>query len=180
MIPADQRLEAANAMLRQVVERLVVKLELLVLHGGTQIGLQRMAGLYLLVHLAGEETFVPAPVGLGVGKSDRRVAQQLVGLDSIVRGYRNAHGNAEFHLLLAAEEGFAELATDLVGKRGDVPRLLAASLQDRKFVRAETGKDILRACRGADALCHLLQDLVAGRNTKRVVDRLEPVEIEMH
>ena len=66
MVPADQRFEAADTSLREVIERLIMQLEFLFLNGCSEVCLQRVSQLHLRFHLTGEEALAFAPVRLGM------------------------------------------------------------------------------------------------------------------
>jgi hypothetical protein len=67
----------------------------------------------------------------------------------------------------------------MAGERGDGGRIaIAAELHDREFVAAEPRHRVVLGDAFAEAPCDLLQQHVADRMAKRVVDVLEVIEIE--
>ena len=61
---------------------------------------------------------------------------------------------------------------------GCVGNILYVSQHDEKFVSGQPSHSVLFAHRSLKAFCNVLQKKVADRMPERVVDVLEPVEIE--
>src|SRR5437764_10592587 len=86
MIPADQRLERADAVLLEIEQRLIVKLELVALDRQTEIGLELAALLRAFVEALFEEGVGPAPRFLGAIQREVGVPQQRLAVASVLRG----------------------------------------------------------------------------------------------
>ena len=85
MVPADQRLEAADLVAREIDDGLVVQLELAGRQRLAQVVLQRAARLHLRVHLRLEEAVGAAAVALGAVERQIGVPDQLVGARPVRR-----------------------------------------------------------------------------------------------
>ena len=95
MVPAQQRLEAADLVAREVDERLVVELELAVGQRLAQIDLQLAARLHVGVHVRLEEAVDAAPLGLGPVEGEIGVLEQLVGIGAVARRDGDADAGAD-------------------------------------------------------------------------------------
>ena len=67
---------------------------------------------------------------------------------------------------------------DFFGQQGGRRSIVDRHLKDRELVAAEPGHHITGANCARDSICRLLEEMVADRVPKRVVDVLEPVEVE--
>src|SRR5947208_15870851 len=92
MVPANQSLERADAVLFEVEQRLVVKLELASLDGEAQVGLELAALLRALVQALLEEGERAAARLLGAIQCEVRVSQQRLAVATVLR--RNGDANA--------------------------------------------------------------------------------------
>ena len=108
MIPADQGLEAADLVARQIDHRLVVELEFAGRQRLAQILLHDAAGLHLQVHRGLEEAESAAAVAFGAVQREVGVAQQLVGGQAVARADRDADAGADHGLMAVDVEGLAD------------------------------------------------------------------------
>ena len=136
MIPADEGLEAADFVARQIDDRLVVQLELAGRQRLAQVLLHDAAGLHLQVHLGFEEAERAASVALGAVEREVGVAQQLVGARTVAGADRDADADADDGLLAIDVIGLAQLLDDALRQRGGVGRFRDRGLHDDEFVAA--------------------------------------------
>jgi len=79
MAPADQRLEPADLVARQIDDRLVVEFELALRQRLAQVAFHGAPGQHLHVHFCLEDAEGASPAGLGPVESQVGVDEQLVG-----------------------------------------------------------------------------------------------------
>ena len=107
MIPADQGLEPADLVARQIDHRLVVEFELAGRQRLAQVLLHDAAGLHLQVHRGFEEAESAAAVAFRPVQREVRIAQQLVGVEAVAGADRDADAGADQDLLAVDVEGLA-------------------------------------------------------------------------
>src|ERR1017187_10429125 len=73
MIPANQGLESADFIVRQIYHRLIIEFELASRQGLAQVPFHDAAGLHLQVHRRLEEAECTAPVALGAVEREVRI-----------------------------------------------------------------------------------------------------------
>ena len=179
MVPADQRLKAADLAALQVHHRLIVELELARGQRLAQVLLHDAAGLHLLVHVRLEEAERAAAVALGAVKREVRIAQQLVRGLAIARADRDADAGADAGLMAVDVVGLAHPFDDLLRQRGGIAGIDDRGLDDDEFVAAGPRDGVGLADEAAQAVGNDLQQLVAGGMAEGIVHRLELVEVEM-
>ena len=179
MVPAQQRLEAADLAARKLDQRLIVELEFVGEQRLAQVELQPAALLHLRVHLRLEEMIGAAAVGLGAIERHVGVAQQLIGLVAVGRRHGNADAGADDDLMAVNLERLQQRFDDLGGKLAGLARA-GLALHDGKFVAAEARDRIDTAHHALQALGHRAQQRVADGMTERIVDALEAVKVEEH
>src|SRR5947199_9524895 len=79
-MPAQQRLARQDAARADVEDRLVIEIERLFLDCGTQVELERAAGLRTSLHFGFEPAPGAAVLGLGAVKRHIGVLQELIGV----------------------------------------------------------------------------------------------------
>jgi hypothetical protein len=180
MFPARQRLEAAQRIGLQRVQRLVGEGQLALADRAPQVGFELQAAAELFVQAGVEQREPALAFGLGLVHRQVGVAQHLVGLAvaHVAEGDADARrrpqlGAVDAHRLVQRlQHTLPEL------QHGGLARWLFD--QDRELVAAKPRDQVVRAHAVADALRRFLQQLVAGRVAERVVDVLEAVEVEEH
>ena len=92
MLPADQGFAAANFVVLEIDERLVIDRELALEQRVSQVLLETAAGLHALVHLRLEEAVGAAPFALGAVEREIRVLHEAIGIAAVgwCQGYADA------------------------------------------------------------------------------------------
>ena len=135
MVPAHQRLEAADPAVLEANDRLVVQLEFGVGDGRAEIDLERVARLQPPVHLPLEEPVGAAAVALGEIERHVGVLEQLIRAGAVGGRDRDADAGADLDRAAADLERLAEQVDDA---RGELAALLGArdrGLHDRRTRR---------------------------------------------
>ena len=179
MVPADQRLEAADLAARDLDDRLVIQLEFVGDERLAQVELQAPALLHLRVHFRLEEVVGAAAFRLGAIERHVGVAQELVGLVAVGRRHGDADAGADDHLMAVDFERLGERLDEFGGKLAGVGRP-GAALHDGEFVAAKAGHRIDAAHHALQPLGHRAEQRIADRMAERIVDALEAVEVEEH
>src|SRR4051812_8310659 len=176
-IPADERLDADQALVGDVEDRLVVDAELLALDGAAQVALGAQPDERVLAHLLVEELVAPAAALLRAVHRGVGLAQHRLGA---LRPRRDRDPDARRHEDLAAG-----LQRDRPLPRvGDAPRdgdrlALGRDLAaDDELVAAEARDGVRAADHLLEAGAEGDEQVVAGLVAERVVDRLELVDVE--
>ena len=182
MDPADQGLDPHDATALELDHRLVVQPVLLVFDRALQVRLELQALERGVVHRGLEDLVAALPPFLRHVHRDVGVAQQLLHIASTVavRG-RDADRRPHEHLLALEGERVLEHRHDAFGDVGGRHSLFAVLEQHGELVAPEPGGGVRRPQARAQPLPDLEEQLVSGRVPKRVVDRLEVVEVhEQH
>ena len=162
MIPADQRLKAADLAALQIHHRLVIQLELACGQRLAQILLHDAAGLHLLVHRGLEEAERAAAVALGAVQREIGIAQQLVRGQAVTGTDRDADAGANIGLMAVDVVGLAHPFDDLLRQRGRLVGIGDRRLHDDEFVAAGPRDGVGLAHEAAQAVRDDLQQLVAA------------------
>ena len=159
-LPAQQRLEAGQAFVLQIDDRLEIDAQLAAVDGAAQIGLQPEELHGALVHGDVEDLVARLAAGLGAVHGDVGVAQHV--LRPVVAG--RAEGDAD-----------ADRGEDLV--RADAERHEQRD-EHGELVAAEARHGVARAEHVREALRDRDEELVAEDVAEGIVHDLEAVEIE--
>ena len=178
MLPAQQRLEAGDAVRGEIDQRLVVQLEFAIGKGAPQVDLHVTAFLRLQIHFALEEMMHAAAVVLGAVQRHVGVAHQLFAVVAVAGRQRDADAGADHDLDAVHVIGFAQRVDQPQRKVVGVVGRNFASQHDRKFVAAESRHQIAAADIGAHPRGHHGQQPVAHRVTEGIVDVLEKIEVD--
>src|SRR4051812_18079943 len=179
MVPPDERLDARLASVRTVCQtylRLVVQEQLVLLDRVTQLSHEAETRCVVVVDLAVVDRNTVAALLGGVHR-DVSVPQQLVTRCSVRRRERDAdagiHADGNGRHLERVEQRVAR------GLRStDRHVLIRAGEKDRELVTTETS-DAQRLRYGdLEPLAGVLEQRVTRGMAERVVDLLEPVEVE--
>ena len=177
MGPADEGLGANDSAGVEIELRLEMQVELLVLDGGTQVAEHgepsRSPPIDLVsVHLHAEA------LRLRIEHRDVRIAKRGAVVHVLVdHGETGARGDDDLETV--QRDGASDVA--YAGPRQFEHLLAVAALaDDRKFVAGQTGQDVTGGEKTTHPLAGLDEQLVAGVMPERVVDFLEPVEVEHH
>src|SRR3954469_19712271 len=176
-VPADERLDADQALVGDVEDRLVVDAELLALDGAAQVALGAQPDERVVAHLLVEELVAPASALLRLVHRGVGLAQHRLGA---LRPRGDRDPDARRHEDLAAG-----LERDRPLPRvGDAPRdgdrlALGRDLAaDDELVAAEARDGVRAADHLLEAGAEGDEQVIAGLVAERVVDRLELVDAE--
>ena len=187
MVPAQQRLESADAPVSQGNNRLVVQLELVPLDRVAEVGLDEQALLGRHPHRGVEDlkarfAKLLGPVHRGVGVS-KYVRGLLIPLGA--QGDADADRDGDFAAVEV--ERLVRGGEEPVGDRLEIVRILDAVEQHRELVAPEPGEGAVtpetshRVARPQGALQPFRQrhqQFVAGAVAQAVVDDLEAIDID--
>jgi len=134
--------------------------------------------LHALVHALGEHEVPVAALRLGAIERDIGLAQQLGAVEPEFGRADHADADPDESGIAEHFEALADRGQDALAKRVEIRLGRHSGKQDREFVAAEPRHRVavpeqLRDARGEGA-----DQLVAGEVAERVVDPLEPVEVE--
>jgi hypothetical protein len=179
MLPAHERLVTEERLVPEVDDRLVEEPQLLVGECVPEVGLQ-LQGVDVvpaeraLVHLdAGT-----AAVGLGAGEGALRLAQQVVRRGVGAQGETDARREAD--LPAVDEEGLVENPQEPVGEGPEAVEVLDVLGHQEELVGAQPDGGVLDPRAPAQPVRDLAEQQVPGLVAQRVVDRPEPVDVEVH
>ena len=180
MLPAHERLDADDPVLREHGLRLVVR--------GTALRWamprrssadERELARAVLVAVGGVELAARVVV-LGQVHRDVRTLEQRVDVVAVLGIEGDADARLEVEPDALELERAPQLGADLLGDPERVVLVRHRRQQQAELVAAEARDRVALAERRAKPAADLLQQQVAVRMPERVVDLLEPVEIEQH
>ena len=131
------------------------------------------------VHRGLEEAEGAASVAFGPVERKVGIAQQSVGSQAVARADRDADAGADHGLMAVEVEGLAHQADDLLRERGRLGGVPDGSLHDDEFVASHPRDRVGFADQPAQPVGDYLEKLVTGGMAKRIVHRLELIEIEV-
>jgi len=184
VVPAQQRLDAGQALAVAAELRLVEQDELLLLQGMAQVAFQFQALQGAGVHVRLIELEVVFAALLGVVHGSVGVFHQLAEFVAVLRAQGNTNTGGHKKLAAFEHERFYQAGEDLLGHvDSPVQGLLAggARLQEEgELVTAHARHGIVVTDAGQQADGHVLEHAVASGVAQGVVDRLETVKVEEH
>ncbi len=178
MLPAHERLGTDHRTRLQVELRLVHDRELVGLDRRSEVAEHRQASRGAPVDLVAVELHAGAlPLGVVHGDvgASHRLDRLVVGRVDLRHTDADRHDDlepVERHRAAAVAHAPLGQLQDLVARR--------AVAQDRELVAGEPGEHVVRAEHGRHPATELDEQGIARVMTERVVDLLEPVEIEHH
>ena len=178
VVPAQQRFGADNHVVGDPHHRLVMQSECVVLDGRTQRGLQRVLLEPVRGQVGIEELIGVAPELLRPVHRDIGMLEQLFGCVAIVGVDRDADRRGDVDVMLLDLEG---LRYGILQLRRDAIqgfRIFEILDDDHELVPAQPGEQIGFAQHVRKRRRDALQELVADAVSQRVVDVLEPVEVD--
>ena len=178
MVPADQRLEPANFLARGADDRLVDDRHFAAVDRLAKVVLERLAIGRLAVHRLFVEAMHAATGGLGGVKREIGVADQSVGAGPARIADRNADRRADRDLVALDHIGARHLLDQRLGERFEQPGFGGAGKHRLELVAAKPPDLAMIAHHQLQPLGNLAKQGVADRMAKRVVDVLEPIEID--
>ena len=145
----------------------------------SQIGLEAQRGDRALVHVAGEDLVAGATAHLGPVHRRVGVPQHVLGALIARARQRDADAHAGEHLDPLYLQRGSHLLVNSLGHARGVGLGADVVEQDGELITAEAGQRISRANAALEAARRRAQDLVTDLVAEAVIDRLEPIEIEV-
>ena len=179
MLPAHERLDPDDPARAQVHLRLVVQDQLVAADGAVEAGFECEALVRPCVHVRGVQLVVVPAALLGPVHGRVRVLQQRHRVFTVAREQRDADARAHEQLSLGDHERFCEHGQDLLGHDARRRRPVHLGQQQRELVTAESSHGVVVANGLTESTTDEPKQLVPGRMTQAVVDRLEPIEVEI-
>ena len=178
MVPADQRLERADAVVLEVEQGLVVELELAALEREPQVGFELPPLLRSLVEAFLEEGVGAAARFLGAIEREVGVAQKRLAVAAVVGSDRDPDAGRRHQLVAVDRRAAARSAARI--SRASRSTALRSSPMPCRTTNSSPPRRPTKCPRAASrsALGHRHQQRVAGGVAQRVVDHLELVEVE--
>jgi hypothetical protein len=176
VLPANQGLDPGHRSGAAIHLRLVVQRQLVVGDRSSQRAHQGepfAAGLVLIGHVQG----VPAAGLLGDVHGDVGLAQQRVGVATVLGEHRDPGAGADGHLVPFEDQRRRERLDDLLGGQHRGPGV-GVRQDQRELVAAQAGHRVGGPQRLAQPEGDLLQELVAGQVPERVVDVFEAIQVD--
>ncbi len=178
MVPAHQRLEAADLAGAEIDLRLVDHGQFVAQQGGAQIVLDQALLAHGNAHFRLEETVHPAAVLLGAVERGVGIGDELLGGGGVGRIERDADRDRDEGTALAGEIRLLKRFQDGFGDTAGAAGLVDLGHDDGELVAAEPGAGLARVEHFGEALGDAAQHGIAGAVPEQVVDLLEAVEIE--
>ena len=178
VIPADQRLVADDPRALGRHHRLIGDEELVRDQRAAQIVLELLAALGAFEQFLAEESMDAAPVALCRVHRDVGVAGQRFRIAAVLGRDRDADRTADRDRRAFEEIGLRHRVDHGVGELGQFVAIAHPGQHDLEFVAAEPPDQPRFADHALQPLRDLLEQRVADLVTERVVDRLEPIEVE--
>ena len=177
MEPADQGLKRADAAGGQIDDGLKEHRQLVALQGDAQFGLDFLAADQLAGHRGVKETGALAALDLGVVQREVGALHHRVEVRAVVGQHRDADRAADDHPVVVDAKGAADVGQQALGGGLDLGALLGDAGND-EFIAAKPPDAGPRRRIGQQPCADLGQQAVAGLVAQRVVDFLEPVEVD--
>src|SRR6185503_3780610 len=167
----------AYAVLLEVEQGLVEKLELAVVQRQPKVALDLPALLSALVEAFLEERIIAPPALLRPIEGEIGAAQQSAAVLPVLRRNRDADAGRGHDLIALEHERLEQLADDFPRQPIDRIAVVADGLQHHELVAAEP-RDEMAAGGMLNPACRFDQQGITGGMAERVVDHLEMVEVE--
>ena len=177
-MPAQQRLEADDGFIVGIDHRLVVEHEFVVLQRAAQREFQ-LAALFSVGMERGLIAEVQ-PTALFLGPVERQVgiAHQRFHRRPVARADRGADAGADVKRVVVHLIGARKHLDHRLGNPRHAGMIGCVANHDGKLVAAQTADQLVVADDRLEAVGHARQQLVADQVAQRIVDRLEPVEVD--
>ena len=179
MPPSQQRLAGRDLAVLEIEHRLIVGLEAAIRYRLTQFEFQDPPRLGAGIHAGLEEAIGPPPVALGAVQSEVRVPQQLVEIQPIAGGERDADAGIGRDQMTRTLERLPDRRINSINELSGFRLSLDSGLNDGELVTAEPRRHVgrLQAC--AQPFGDALEKLIADRMAEGVVDALELVDVDI-
>ena len=166
-------------VVRKTDAGLVVNLQCTVGYRLAQIHFQDAACLYLRVHVRLEETIGPASGGFCGIHRQIRILEDLIEIAAVLRRQGDADAGVGGHLVTETFVGLPDRLENPARQGSDVGGSFDRGLDDGEFVTSQPRDKV--GGRDAPAQAHgdRFQQLVADQMSKRIVDALEFVDVDV-
>src|ERR1700688_376203 len=144
----------------------------------SEFSLDLDAPLDVRVHFGLEKTNGRRPGAFGAIERAIRAPDQLVGLGTIIRRYRDANANAELRSRIINHERLDDGSRDTPRQMCGIVEGVDLGHDDRKLVASDSGQNGTRMEKNGDPPREFAQRLVSRGVTVPVVDRLESIKVE--
>ena len=179
VVPAQECFGALHAACARVQARLEVQAELVVRQRLAQLAFHGLAGLYALVGLGREEARHVAPCGLGLVHGGVGAAHQFVLVGGIVGVQGHTHAARHGEVVALHQCGLADGRNQaLVDHLVKLVAVCDVAQDDDELVAAQAAHGVVCPHRLRQPARHGAQQTVANVVTQRVIDQLEPVQID--
>ncbi len=178
MAPTQERFSATNAIGADVDLGLIVQLQLTQLDRPAQIVLQRHALVRGVRHFQRVETIAAAARRLRTAQGHLGPAQQNVEGVAVERIHADAHGQRGMNIERGDHERLAHRFGNLVHERFGVAGTFQLTRDDGELVARQSREHVVVTEHRPQSLRQPEQQLIAGLVTERVVDGLEPIDVE--
>ena len=155
-----------------------MKLELIAGKSAAKIAFKSAPRLHADIHLTLEKPIGSAAFALGAIESKVGVLHQLVGIAAIHGRNRDADARSHRHLVLPEVERCGDRFKNPFGERCGGTAYLSDPLNDAQLIAAQARKRVSLSNTTIQALCDGLQQLIPDGMPERIIDLLEPVEIQ--
>ncbi len=176
--PAQQHFERVHAARGGAHDRLVVQLEFTPRQRAAQARFEVEVARRRLVHALGEKLVIVAARRLGLVHRRVRVAHQGIDVAAVLRIQADADRRRDVQAAAFDGARRGQRRDDRVADRGGSGTLLDPGQQHDEFIAPEARHQVARAHRAHQPARDFAQQLVAHQVAKRIVDRLEPVQVE--
>ncbi len=179
MTPAHKRLGAFDFERMGRNLRLVENLELVFLQRHQQFVGDLLVGDRDVAQGGVENHGLVTAHALGFVERDPAIDEDVAHRLRFVIHPGDADARRNPNLMLAILQRFAKRADNVLRETGKPFDVAVPVRHQREFIAADTGQKIPRRGDGAQHVCCMTQHRIAGAVAKRIVDFLEPVEIDM-
>ena len=176
MVPPHEGLDFGHLAARSGDDGLIMEDELILFHGGTQLGHEGEALQPVLVGL-GHVDGVTLDHPFRAVHGDVGPLQKQRGVVAVGRRHGDADTGVHMQRQTAQLERAVEGLEHLGGHEFGLFHGVEVGDDDRELIAAEAGDGVGLAQNNLQTLRDLLEDVVAGLVTEGVVDLLEPVEV---
>ena len=177
-VPANQCLETDHVLAAGIDHGLVMQHHLVAAQGLAQ-GDFELAPLFCrCVQHRLEPAMLPAAQILGLVERKVGIAHDFLDRPAIARTFGRTDAGPHIQGMMIDHVGFRQTVDHPFRQIADHARRARIADHDRKFVAAQTAHHLMVAHQRLQPRRNLREQLVAGHVAKRIVDRLEPVQID--
>ena len=178
MFPAHQRLNTNQATGLQIVHRLVIHAQLVLLQGTAQIPGHLNTVLRMGCQLFGVQGIAFTPYAFGLEQGRVGIAQQLLGIQCVFGEYADTDTGADKQLVFIDIEGAFHDLQHLLRSIGGMGHLRAIIDQHGKLIATQSSHGKAFAKYPLQTVRDCLEQKITDVMAKAVVDDLEVVEVD--